>query len=314
MPAALVGVASCGRCGAATLPKQSHCLDCGMTLLDASPASVLGGYTGVLAGLSPLSPSARRRPQIADLALVALPLVAGVVLLLADRSGLGVALLLLGVAVLVADAVLLFARGRSLARFALRLRTVDDLTATPVRGGRALLGAALLGYSRGTLTADLRRGRDPLASALPALAPDDLGADAARPARRRRLEPAPVASSRRTASSASVVLLLDTGGRLEVTGGVLIGRTPQNPEGAEHTRYAWPDLSRTLSKTHALLEWNGATLWVTDLNSTNGTRLVEPDGREHPLVPGLPGAAAPGWTVRLGDRSFVVRAGTVNES
>ncbi len=47
MPAALVGVASCGRCGAATLPKQSHCLDCGMTLLDASPASVLGGYPGV---------------------------------------------------------------------------------------------------------------------------------------------------------------------------------------------------------------------------------------------------------------------------
>ena len=48
-------------------------------------------------------------------------------------------------------------------------------------------------------------------------------------------------------------------------------------------------------------------LWVTDLHSANGSVLVSPDGERRPLVPGIRGPAAIGWTVECGNRSFSVR-------
>jgi hypothetical protein len=76
----------------------------------------------------------------------------------------------------------------------------------------------------------------------------------------------------------------------------------------EHPALGLADLSRTLSKTHALLEWSGQVLWVTDLHSANGSVLISPDGERRPLVPGIRGAAAVGWTVQCGARSFTVHA------
>ena len=97
---------------------------------------------------------------------------------------------------------------------------------------------------------------------------------------------------------------------------LLIGRSPENTSGlsrrdprrpgVDHPLLGLADLSRTLSKTHALLEWSGTALFVTDLQSASGSVLVSPAGDRRPLVPGVPGAAAIGWTVQCGARSFTV--------
>jgi hypothetical protein len=160
------------------------------------------------------------------------------------------------------------------------------------------------------VTADLRRGRDPLDLARPPL--DPAGLRAAAPA-------APVAPSRgeradrlrEVPPADSVSLVFDTGERLEVATTLLVGRAPVNPDGGTHPLLPLPDLSRTVSKTHALLEWSGSVLWVTDLGSSNGTALVSPDGERQLLLPGLRGAAAAGWAVELGDRRVTVRPSTL---
>jgi pSer/pThr/pTyr-binding forkhead associated (FHA) protein len=77
------------------------------------------------------------------------------------------------------------------------------------------------------------------------------------------------------------------------------------------TVHALPDLSRSLARTHALLEVADGLLWVTDLGSANGSAITDRDGVSQPLVAGLRTAAAVGWTVRLGGRSFEVHPARV---
>jgi FHA domain len=119
-------------------------------------------------------------------------------------------------------------------------------------------------------------------------------------------------------TSDAVAIVFDTGRRQMIHTSLLIGRSPESNRAAEQRSgtpargevpaLALADLSRTLSKTHALLEWSGSVLWVTDLHSANGSVLVSPDGERRPLVPGIRGPAAIGWTVECGSRSFSVHA------
>lgn len=56
----------------------------------------------------------------------------------------------------------------------------------------------------------------------------------------------------------------------------LIGRRPSVPNGAAPAELiTLADPERMLSKTHALLEVDGESLWLTDLGSTNGTEVLE---------------------------------------
>jgi hypothetical protein len=119
-------------------------------------------------------------------------------------------------------------------------------------------------------------------------------------------------------TSDAVAIVFDTGRRQVIQTSLLIGRSPESNRALEHRGaartpgeqpvLALADLSRTLSKTHALLEWSGSVLWVTDLHSANGSVLVSPDGERRPLVPGIRGPAAIGWAVECGNRSFSVHA------
>ena len=308
MPEALVGAASCGRCGAPIERRVSACAVCGVTLLAAAPGSALGTYSGLLGGVAPALPARRRLAGLIDGLAVVIPGALGLGLV-AARFETGFVVLAAALVVLAAQVAALTARGRSLGRRLLGLRTVDDLTALPVTDPLAVARLMTVGAARGAMTADLRQGRDPLTSGLPALEAEALGAEISQPRGRRRAEPA--ASARALTRTATAVLDLDSGVRLEIAGTLLIGRTPQNTEGSDHPVYAWPDLSRSLSKTHALLEWTGDLLWVTDLQSASGSRLVGPDGRVQPLLPGLRGPAGPGWTVWFGDHSLVVHSGPV---
>lgn len=63
------------------------------------------------------------------------------------------------------------------------------------------------------------------------------------------------------------------------------------------------DPDRTISKTHAVLTVHGDSVVVEDLNSTNGTVVVAPNGERSSALPGTPIWAGAGSTVEFGERS-----------
>ena len=318
MPAALVGVASCARCGSLQTSAGMLCQSCGTVLTPAAQGSVLGTYTPLLAGVAR---SSAVRGHLAVLIDV-LPLVIGAVLgVVSGAAGALGALVLIGLlaVIFVATQLLLFLRrGRTLGRLALKVRTVDDLTGNPV-GVRKIIGSfATSHWMRRTVPADLRRGRDPLTPAVPAL-PGSAIAEGS------RVGEAVFATSHSGVAAATtsdaVAIAFDTGRRQVIGTSLLIGRSPESsaraasvgsaraaPSKIDQPVLALADLSRTLSKTHALLEWSGSVLWVTDLHSANGSVLISPDGERRPLAPGIRAPAAIGWTVQCGSRSFTVHA------
>jgi hypothetical protein len=88
-------------------------------------------------------------------------------------------------------------------------------------------------------------------------------------------------------------LILDDGRIFALTANrVEVGRKPD--PAAEGTQIlAITDSTRTLSKTHAVLELDGDAWKVTDLNSTNGVLVVDSSGAEE-LLPSGGTAAVPG--------------------
>lgn len=72
-------------------------------------------------------------------------------------------------------------------------------------------------------------------------------------------------------------ITLDDGTRLALTAPrIVLGRSPAG--GPDEQCLAVPDTTRTLSKTHARLEYDGAGWHLTDLNSTNGSRVAAASG------------------------------------
>lgn len=316
---ALLGTRSCGRCGAATSEGQSWCQKCGVRLVPAMSGSAIGTYSGLLIGVQTATPAKRRIALAIDSVPV---LVLGAVIFLAvvrpSDDGVGVVVGLGGILLLALycalHTVLVALIGRSLGRWILALRTVDDLTGEP-RGLVDRVGG-VRSMRRNTVTVDLRRGRDPLR--MPQQSPPRslqiaaIGVVSRGQAVGSASEAPAVFES--SPSSPAVALVLDSGERLEIDSSVLIGRAPVNRDDEEYPLFAWPDLGRSLAKTHALLEWSGTVLWVTDMSSTTGSSLVGPDGTLQPLVPGLRGPAAPGYTVRLGQRALEVHPSGIVES
>jgi pSer/pThr/pTyr-binding forkhead associated (FHA) protein len=82
----------------------------------------------------------------------------------------------------------------------------------------------------------------------------------------------------------------------------VIGRSPAR--GADHRSLgvlAFEDSSRSLSKTHALVEPTDGGFYVQDLGSTNGTMVSSPDGEQHPVAPGERVRLDPGGVLELGE-------------
>ena len=323
MAGALVGAVSCDRCGRTFDGTDRFCMRCGVLLVPASAGGILGTYSGMLAGVARASTGRRNAAMAIDLAPVVVIAVGAVALATTVALSVGVAVILavvIALAYLAAELAALSSAGTSLGRLVLRLRTVDDLTGDPVSAGRMLHELVTARWGRRTVTSDLRSGRDPRSLAQPAINPTALLVDHSQlPADARSGRSTKSLQERRPADAVAIVL--DTGERLQLSASLLVGRVPENRAASDRSSgdrandkaddarqlFAWPDLSRSLSKTHALLEWSGTVLWVTDLHSANGSVLVNPDGDRQPLVPGIRGAATVGWTVELGDRSFEVR-------
>ncbi len=306
MPGALLGATRCGRCSHERAVNEADrmCPACGAPWVSAAPASLTATAYGPLSGVAPATRGRRYAAHVIDLVVLAVPAALAAAVALGFVTA-GVPWWLLAVValfVLVAQTIVVAARGRSLGRLLLRLRTVDDLTGTPVGFGRLLRRIGRSGWSRSLVTVDLRRGRDPdvIRAVVPELDPAAADIKTARPA-------ADTGQPADGAGRASVGIVLDSGERYEIHRALLLGRNPADPSGSgEAALLAWPDMSRRLAKTHVLLEWSGTVLWVTDLQTATGTALVSRAGERQPVTPGVRTAAAIGTSIECGGRSLKV--------
>ncbi|ACL39325.1 RDD domain containing protein [Pseudarthrobacter chlorophenolicus A6] len=111
-----------------------------------------------------------------------------------------------------------------------------------------------------------------------------------------------------TAGPAPVAVLrirLDDGRDFQLDRSVLVGRNPVGSAGEQHAQLlAVDDPGRSISKTHLHVLTDGAGIWVTDRNSTNGSAVTTPDGLRTPLAAGVPTFVSPGSSVHFGDRTF----------
>ncbi len=118
--------------------------------------------------------------------------------------------------------------------------------------------------------------------------------------------PLPSASSAAPALSVRLVPLLG-GNPILIHEPTVVGRDPDNISaypGAE--RVALDDPTRSVSKTHAAIFPLLDGVWVTDLHSTNGTRVEYRDGRNVEAVPDKALSALEGSTIYFGRIAFKV--------
>ena len=118
------------------------------------------------------------------------------------------------------------------------------------------------------------------ASAEPIISADSVpAAQATRPAVSASSPPAARGRHRHTEDPRASRLVPLTGGdpiNLEAT--TVVGRDPDNiSEYPDATCVSLNDVNRSISKTHAALALAPGGLWITDLHSTNGTRVEEED-------------------------------------
>lgn len=161
---------------------------------------------------------------------------------------------------------------------------------TPTRASEAAAGAPHGAPGQGGGSAGPSGSTAPLSGAVPVVGP---GGATARP----------------TGGAHGIVLVADDGERLLVTGLTLIGRNPE-PRPGEVVAGLVPmiDMTRSVSKTHASVRWDGTTLWVADRGSTNGTAVVRPGAQPLRVGTATEEEAPVGSQLRLGERVFRVEA------
>lgn len=221
-----------------------------------------------------------------DIVMPAALLTAGIIVIVAGQPALGWVFVLAAIALLAVAVWLLGRAGRTLGAATVDARIVRRTT------GAAAGAGALWALASGKLTMfDLRRGRDPFAPAIAAFQFPDAAPTAGPSRARRGLVP---------------TLLLDSGERLTLDTALILGRDPSAPADAPAEVYRWADMSRTLSKSHVRLEWDGRQMWVTDLGSTNGT-FVRGAGASTPLLPHQRTPVPTDVVLEIGDRTLTVR-------
>lgn len=356
----VVPVTTCGRCGAPSSPGQRFCTDCGALL----GRTVAGAEHDALRDVAVAPAGAVALARLVDVLVCLLGGAAGAVLLVLAHAAVSpagpVASLVVGaVAGTVVTAAIVVIRasvtGRGPGGLLLGTRVVDIDDALPagpatqltrLRRGphRRVDATGPWARATGTLTAALRRGREPLSPSLPPLGtafgpaaaagvrpgsaalPDDgvrgpgawpasadttrrggadvLGAGPAEPPPTGGFAAVPPPGPTEAVPDDAVVLRFDSGSVHWFHGTCVVGRNPEAEAGI--ATIAVPDLSRTLSKTHvALVQADGHVL-VRDLGSTNGTSVVRSDASFEDLVPGTDLVVTAGTTVRIGDHAFVV--------
>jgi len=99
----------------------------------------------------------------------------------------------------------------------------------------------------------------------------------------------------------ALTLQREDGTQHVITASAVFGRNPAAAgEWAGALPVALPDGEKSMSKTHAGVRVTAGGSSIVDLNSTNGTVVLRPEGTEEELVPGVPVSVRPGDVVLLG--------------
>ncbi len=97
---------------------------------------------------------------------------------------------------------------------------------------------------------------------------------------------------------------LTDGREVQLASPIVLGRNPMQEDGTQTVAVADPEFS--VSKTHLRLDRDDEAVWVTDLQSTNGARVILPDGSESWLRPSERTRLWPGARVCFGTQSFTL--------
>lgn len=117
--------------------------------------------------------------------------------------------------------------------------------------------------------------------------------------------PEPAEPAHRAAQQWCLVLPQGVGAKV-VHGAVFLGRNPtRTPEWPGAELLPVIDPAKSLSKTHALIEVDADSLWVHDLDSTNGVYIVTEHGGTITVEPGTRAMVPAGSDLELGN--YVVR-------
>jgi hypothetical protein len=122
------------------------------------------------------------------------------------------------------------------------------------------------------------------------------------------IDPADLTREGPAAAAPRRVLEFESGQRVTVSGEGLMGRAPSDPDDRGLQLVRVDDPERSVSKVHAWFHLDDDDeLWIEDLDSGNGTAIVEPGRPPQSLVPGRRYPVPPGAVVRIGRQSFVAR-------
>ncbi|GAA1832931.1 FHA domain-containing protein [Agromyces salentinus] len=95
---------------------------------------------------------------------------------------------------------------------------------------------------------------------------------------------------------------------IAISGTYVLGRNPVADHAHADARpIAVADPTKTVSKTHALIEVREGRVIVTDLHSTNGVAVQAGGGEVTVLDAGAPAEVEPGSVLRLGDLALTLR-------
>ncbi|MEP6297799.1 MAG: FHA domain-containing protein [Ilumatobacter sp.] len=108
-------------------------------------------------------------------------------------------------------------------------------------------------------------------------------------------------------------LVLPDGRRVEIDGDLVLGRAPIAPESSPSARSISLSAA-TISKTHVLIGHDADGVWLVDLNSSNGTEVVDAVGTSESAVPGQRLAVPPGSHIRVGTGTIITVETAVGSS
>lgn len=111
-----------------------------------------------------------------------------------------------------------------------------------------------------------------------------------------------------------ILVTFDTGQRetFAIPGVINLGRRPDR-NAPEDRELPVNDPDRSVSKNHLRIECRADSVWLTDLNSTNGSEIFDDFGDAVLLPPGERVRLDEGARVRVGNRSFTIATVTSDE-
>jgi pSer/pThr/pTyr-binding forkhead associated (FHA) protein len=110
----------------------------------------------------------------------------------------------------------------------------------------------------------------------------------------------------------TTMLVLPDGRQVRLDSDVVIGRAPVPPPESPEARPVSVEVA-TVSKTHALIGCTPSSVWIVDLESSNGSEIIDSSGRASRIVPGVRSLVPTRCHIRLGTEAIVTVEQVIDE-